>query len=167
MKCPTSSPHFTLSLKCICPNCQMYLSKLLNVFVQIVKCICPHCQIYLYVHHVLMNWLTPHTALPPFPSFPLTMIQNHWQEDFFIIASQVESLHPLTKPFHPGCMLQARVAGARVKHIFNLECVQVFLRTDFENLLGCNQKDLTKWPQMGPPKGPNGLFLKNNPPPKH
>ena len=164
MKCPTSSPHFTLSLKCICPNCQMYLSKLLNVFVQIVKCICPHCQIYLYVHHVLMNWLTPHTALPPFPSFPLTMIQNHWQEDFFIIASQVESLQPLTKPFHPGCMLQARVAGARVKHIFNLECVRVFLK----NWLWESVKDL--FIQMAPdgaPKRAQWTLPQKNPPPKH
>ena len=28
--------------KCICPNCNMYLSKLQNVFVEIVKYICPH-----------------------------------------------------------------------------------------------------------------------------
>ena len=26
---------------------QMYLSKLLNVFVQIAKCICPNCEMYL------------------------------------------------------------------------------------------------------------------------
>ena len=27
-----------------CPNCQVYLSKLSNVFVQIIKCICPNHQ---------------------------------------------------------------------------------------------------------------------------
>ena len=32
---------------CICPNCKMYLSKFLNVFVQTVKCICQNSQINL------------------------------------------------------------------------------------------------------------------------
>ena len=35
-------------VKCICSNCQISLSKFSNVFVQIVKCICPNCQIYLF-----------------------------------------------------------------------------------------------------------------------
>ena len=33
--------------KCICPNCKMYLTQFLNVFVQITKCICPNNQMYL------------------------------------------------------------------------------------------------------------------------
>ena len=33
--------------KCICPNCQISLSKLSSVLVQIVKCICSNCQMYL------------------------------------------------------------------------------------------------------------------------
>merc|ERR1712198_689475 len=32
--------------KCICPNCQLYLSKLTNVFVQFAKCISPSCKIH-------------------------------------------------------------------------------------------------------------------------
>ena len=35
-------------VKCICPNCQMYLSKLSNVFVSIFRCICQDEQIYLF-----------------------------------------------------------------------------------------------------------------------
>ena len=38
---------FVQMAKCICPNCNMYLSKLQNVFVQIGKCICPNCKMYL------------------------------------------------------------------------------------------------------------------------
>ena len=33
--------------KCGCPNCEMYLSKLRNVFVKIAKCICLNCKMYL------------------------------------------------------------------------------------------------------------------------
>ena len=36
---------FVQIVKCICPNFEMYLSKLWKVFVQIVKCICPNCTI--------------------------------------------------------------------------------------------------------------------------
>ena len=34
---------FTNIKTSLCPNCKMYLSKFLNVFVQISKCICPDC----------------------------------------------------------------------------------------------------------------------------
>ena len=36
-------------IKCICQNCKMYLSKVQNLFVQIAKYICPNCQMYLDV----------------------------------------------------------------------------------------------------------------------
>ena len=33
-------------VKCICPNCGMYLSKFCNVFVQITKCVCLKCELF-------------------------------------------------------------------------------------------------------------------------
>ena len=39
--------YLSKNAKSIGINCQIYLSKLSNVFVQIAKCICPNCQMYL------------------------------------------------------------------------------------------------------------------------
>ena len=43
--------------KCICSNCQMYLSKLPILFVQISKCICPNCKIYLSQFQYILSKL--------------------------------------------------------------------------------------------------------------
>ena len=40
---------FVQTEKYICPNCLMYLSKLLNIFGKIVEYICPNCQLYLWM----------------------------------------------------------------------------------------------------------------------
>ena len=38
---------FVQIVKCICPNWKMYLYKLSNVFFQIGRCICPKYKMYL------------------------------------------------------------------------------------------------------------------------
>ena len=48
-------------------SCQMYLSKLLNVSVQIGKCICPYWQMYLYklqnVFVQIAKWICPNCKM--------------------------------------------------------------------------------------------------------
>ena len=48
--------------RCICQNCWMYLSKLLNVFVKLAKCICSECWVWPSQELILLNH-SPVTSL--------------------------------------------------------------------------------------------------------
>lgn len=51
--------------KCICPNYQMYLSKMQHVFFQIAKCVCPNYIMYFLEEHEIGLESEPEKELGP------------------------------------------------------------------------------------------------------